>query len=174
MIHTLSYASPLGPLWLAEQDGALRGLWFRGQKYEGGSLFSQPPAVNSPPPLLTETARWLDEYFAGKNPDVSALPLAPAGSDFRQAVWQLLREIPYGQTTTYGALAAELARRTGRAKFSAQAVGGAVGHNPLSLLIPCHRVLGQGGLLTGYAGGLNKKAWLLTHEGASFTPPPLL
>jgi methylated-DNA-[protein]-cysteine S-methyltransferase len=114
---------------------------------------------------LVQARAWLDAYFAGLRPDIDALPLAPQGSAFRQAVWALLRAIPYGETTTYGDLARALAAQSGQTKVSAQAVGGAVGHNPLSIVVPCHRVLGRDGSLTGYAGGLDNKVKLLTLEG---------
>lgn len=114
---------------------------------------------------MTEAKRWLDVYFSGKMPDFMP-PLHPIGSDFRQEVWALLLQIPYGQTTTYGALAARLAAKHGTAHLSAQAVGGAVGHNPISLIIPCHRVVGASGSLIGYAGGVERKIQLLKLEGA--------
>lgn len=116
-------------------------------------------------PVFQEGKDWLEAYFAGERPDASQLALAPAGSPFRQAVWRMLREIPYGATTTYGEIARKMAALTGKPGMAAQAVGGAVGHNPISLIIPCHRVIGAGGSLTGYAGGLAQKVWLLRHEG---------
>jgi methylated-DNA-[protein]-cysteine S-methyltransferase len=135
-----------------------------GQKYFAQGL-SVTPQQHALPPVLAQARAWLDAYFAGQRPDVGDLPLAPQGSAFRQAVWALLRAIPYGQTTTYGDLARALAAQSGQTRVSAQAVGGAVGHNPLSIVVPCHRVLGRGGSLTGYAGGLDKKVKLLTLEG---------
>lgn len=162
MLYSAAYSSPLGPIALASDGEALTGLWFAGQKY-----FPAAPMVpRDDLSVLHAARRWLDAYFAGARPDVRALPLAPAGSDFRQLVWALLLEIPYGQTTTYGALAKQAAGALGLASMSAQAVGGAVGRNPISIVIPCHRVLGVDGSLTGYAGGLDKKQWLLAHEGA--------
>ena len=116
-------------------------------------------------PALSETGRWLDIYFTGKEPDFMP-PLHPIGSAFRQSVWKILLQIPYGQTTTYGEIARQLAEKQGRSKMSAQAVGGAVGHNEISILIPCHRVVGTSGSLTGYAGGINKKIRLLELEHA--------
>lgn len=116
--------------------------------------------------VLAAAKRWLDRYFAGEEPLPAELPLAPVGSPFRQAVWKLLCGIPYGETTTYGAIAKKLAPMLGRETMSAQAVGGAVAHNPISVIIPCHRVLGSDGSLTGYAGGIDKKIWLLKKEGA--------
>ena len=116
-------------------------------------------------PILAETKRWLDIYFTGREPGFLP-PLHPIGSAFRQSVWELLLRIPYGQTTTYGEIAQELAAKRGLARISAQAVGGAVGHNEISILIPCHRVVGMSGSLTGYAGGISKKAKLLELERA--------
>lgn len=118
--------------------------------------------------ILPRTKEWLDRYFAGKRPAISELALAPAGSEFRRAVWKILCEIPYGEVTTYGEIARKIAKQLGMESMSAQAVGGAVGHNPISIIIPCHRVVGSDGSLTGYAGGLEKKLWLLTLEGAVF------
>ena len=137
------YASPLGTIFLAADNGALAGLWLEGQKYFAATL----------------------DEAAVERDDLP--PLAPRGSDFRQAVWRLLLEIPYGQVTTYGALAQILRDRGISA--AAQAVGGAVGHNPISILIPCHRVVGADGSLTGYAGGVEKKRFLLALEGVDMT-----
>lgn len=162
MIHITHYRSPLGDMLLAEEGGALFGAWFQGQKYYPAAF---PEAKEQDTPTLDAAKAWLDAYFAGRRPDARSLSLAPHGSAFRQAVWQLLMEIPAGQVTTYGALAAKMAERTGRKTMSAQAVGGAVGHNPLGIFIPCHRVVGADGSLTGYAGGLDKKIQLLKLEG---------
>ena len=155
------YDSPLGGILLAADDDGLTGLWFDGEKYFADHLPAEHTEQETP--VLAQTARWLDIYFSGQEPDFTP-PLHPCGSAFRQEVWALLRQIPYGQTTTYGALAARLAAERGLAKMSAQAVGGAVGHNPISLIIPCHRVVGTDGSLTGYAGGIDKKARLLALE----------
>ena len=111
----------------------------------------------------------MDDYFAGNKPQLSKLPIAPIGGEFRQQVWKILTEIPYGELTTYGSIAKEVAKRMGKEKMSAQAVGGAVGHNPISIIIPCHRVVGSNGSLTGYAGGIEKKIKLLKHEGIDMT-----
>lgn len=164
MYGEIRYSSPLGTILLASEDDSLIGLWFEGQRYLGRT---RPAGLEArgEAPVLREAALWLDDYFAGRRPDPDRLPLAPIGSSFRRLVWRLLREIPYGETTTYGALAKETARRLGRETMSAQAVGGAVAHNPLSILIPCHRVVGADGSLTGYAGGLERKRALLTLEG---------
>lgn len=148
--------SPAGPLLLASDGNAITGLWLEGQKYFAAGLDTDAEE-NAALPVFRQTALWLDAYFARK--DLPALPpLAPAGSAFRLSVWERLREIPYGQTRTYGELSAAL-------HSSPRAVGGAVGHNPISILIPCHRVVGSDGSLTGYAGGLNKKKLLLKLEG---------
>ena len=164
MTVTCAYASPLGSLLLAAEREALTGLWLPGQKYYAAGL-PEDAAEDPSHPVLQTAAEWLDAYFAGDKPEISAVPLAPGGSDFQKLIWGLLREIPYGETTTYGALAAKAETRLGR-KTAARAVGAAVGRNPISIIIPCHRVLGADRSLTGYAGGLDKKEWLLRHEGA--------
>ena len=162
MIYTCKYISPLGEILLAADEIGLTGLWFEGQKYYARGL--DPESREMPLPVFDQTKSWLDLYFSGKEPDFMP-PLHPIGSDFRQEVWALLLQIPYGQTTTYGALAARLAAKHGTARLSAQAVGGAVGHNPISLIIPCHRVVGASGSLIGYAGGVERKIQLLKLEG---------
>lgn len=161
MIYTQHYESPLGGILLAADETGLTGLWFDGEKYYADNLAAEHEARDTQ--ALGAAKRWLDVYFAGKEPDFLP-PLHPIGSAFRQEVWQLLLEIPYGQTTTYGALARRLAERRGLRHMSAQAVGGAVGHNEISILIPCHRVVGTSGSLTGYAGGIDKKVKLLELE----------
>ena len=150
------YESPLGSILLAADQTGLTGLWFGGQKYFPS--FSDGDFFENETPVLTEAKHWLSLYFSGKEPDFLP-PLHPQGSSFRQAVWNVLLTIPRGQTMTYGEIARRLNVR------SAQAVGGAVGHNPISILIPCHRVVGSDGSLTGYAGGLARKEWLLHLEG---------
>ena len=162
MIVTQHYDSPLGGILLAADEIGLRGLWFDGQKYFARGL--PETCVEGDAPALSETKRWLDIYFTGQEPD-SLPPLHPVGSPFRQSVWEILLRIPYGKTVTYGEIARLLAEKFGRARVSAQAVGGAVGHNEISILIPCHRVVGTGGSLTGYAGGIDKKIRLLELEG---------
>ena len=158
MDYTAHYMSPIGGITLASDGKALVGLWFDGQKYFADVL-DPVHEERQDLEIFAETRRWLDIYFCGENPDF--LPnIALRGSGFRKAVWRKLLEIPYGQTTTYGVLARSMHCK------SAQAVGGAVGHNPLSLIVPCHRVVGTGGKLTGYAGGIDKKEWLLHMEGA--------
>lgn len=162
MIHTAYYDAPYGRYVMAAEDGALTGLWLEGQKYFPSDL---PEPSGEEAEIFARARRWLDAYFAGRQPEVSALPIAPRGSAFAQSVWQLLLEIPYGQTVTYGQLAKRLAEQRGLTRMSAQAVGGAVGHNPISVIIPCHRVLGAKKRLTGYAGGLDVKTFLLKLEG---------
>ena len=161
MLYTSCYSSPLGQLLLAGDEAGLTGLWFEGQKYYPHSL---PPACEARGlPLFEAARRWLDQYFAGREPDI-AVPLHFTGTAFQNEVWALLCEIPYGRTATYGEIAARLAAKRGVPHLSAQAVGGAVGRNKISLLVPCHRVIGANGSLTGYAGGLDRKARLLALE----------
>lgn len=166
MMFACYYDSPLGKLLLTADALGLTGLYFDGEKTEPGRL---PLArTERETPLLAETKRWLDVYFSGREPDFLP-PLHPAGSAFRQAVWALLLQIPYGQTTTYGAIARQLAAKQGIPKMSAQAVGGAIGDNKIAIVIPCHRVIGANGSLTGYAGGMNRKAALLELEHTDMT-----
>ncbi len=160
MLYTSHYASPLGGMTLVSDGTALVGLYFDGQKYAAEGLDATHTQKNLP--IFEEARRWLDVYFSGRKPDFTP-PTAPAGTAFQQSVWEILRTIPYGQTVTYGAIARRIEQNTGR-RISAQAVGGAVGRNPISILIPCHRVVGTNGSLTGYAGGLDKKAYLLRIE----------
>ncbi|MDD6024327.1 MAG: methylated-DNA--[protein]-cysteine S-methyltransferase [Oscillospiraceae bacterium] len=164
MEYTCSYQSPLGDMLLSGDEGGLTGAWFVGQKYFalGLKAHKENPAF----PVLRQAACWLDRYFRGENPELD-FPLHPVGTDFQKKVWQCLLEIPHGKTTTYGDIAKKLARSRGIDHMSAQAVGGAVGHNRISIIIPCHRVVGAGGSLTGYAGGLQKKLALLRLEGVS-------
>lgn len=155
------YRSPLGGILLAADEIGLTGLWFDGEKYFADNLPARHTVGETP--ILAETKRWLDIYFTGKEPGFLP-PLHPIGSAFRQSVWEILLRIPYGQTTTYGEIARQLAAERGLPRMSAQAVGGAVGHNEISILIPCHRVVGMSGSLTGYAGGISKKMKLLELE----------
>ena len=166
MVYASRYESPIGALLLAERDGKLIGVWIEGQKYFLGSLNEQTVEFADTPVLL-RTQRWLDRYFNGERPQISELPLAPEGSSFRKTVWQALCEIPYGETVSYKEIAQRIANRLNTDRMSAQAVGGAVGHNPISIIIPCHRVVGANGSLTGYAGGIRKKLQLLALEGAN-------
>ena len=160
------YNSPLGGILLAADEIGLTGLWFDGQKYFARDLPAEHVEQNTP--VLSEAKRWLDIYFTGREPDFTP-PLHPIGSVFRQAVWEILLQIPYGQTTTYGEIAQQLAAKLGLPRMSAQAVGGAVGHNEISIIIPCHRVVGTNGSLTGYAGGIDKKVKLLELEHTDMT-----
>ena len=160
------YRSPLGGILLAADEVGLTGLWFDGEKYFADNLPARHTVGETP--TLAETKRWLDIYFTGREPGFLP-PLHPIGSAFRQSVWELLLRIPYGQTTTYGEIAQELAAKRGLARISAQAVGGAVGHNEISILIPCHRVVGMSGSLTGCASGISKKAKLLELERADMS-----
>ncbi len=162
MHFTDHYSSPLGIITLACDGERLTGLWFEGQRYFGSTLLQA--YESAPLPLFDETRRWLDRYFAGKDPGERP-PLHLEGSPFRQTVWNMLQQIPYGTTVTYGEMAREIARRSGRSSMSAQAVGNAIGRNPISILVPCHRVVGSDGKLTGYAGGIHRKAALLRLEG---------
>ena len=161
MVSVCHYESPLGGMLLAADEAGLTGVWFVGQKYFARDLPGEHAEQETP--ILVETKRWLDMYFTGRNPDFLP-PLHPLGSAFRQSVWEFLLQIPYGQTTTYGELARQLAKKQGLPRMSAQAVGGAVGHNEISVIIPCHRVVGTNGSLTGYAGGIDKKVKLLELE----------
>lgn len=163
MYYSTLYSSPVGCLTLAGTAEALTGLWIEQQKYFGGTLTGEAVRTDDLPVFL-KTKEWLDRYFAGEKPQSAVLPLAPSGGAFRQMVWKLLQEIPYGQTVTYGELAKKAAALMGKEHMSAQAVGGAVAHNPISIIIPCHRVVGANGSLTGYAGGIERKRFLLEHE----------
>lgn len=158
MNHYQIIPSPLGPVTILSNGTALTGLWLTGQPAVTAG------AVEQEDPVLKKTALWLDRYFAGEVLDISGIPLAPVGTAFQMLVWEELQKIPYGGTTTYGRIATAVAARMGKARMSAQAVGGAVGRNPISVIIPCHRVLGADGRLTGYAGGLDKKRKLLDIE----------
>ena len=161
MAYVQHYDSPLGGILLAADESGITGLWFDGQKYFARDLPAERVEQNTP--ALAEAKRWLDIYFTGGEPDFTP-PLHPIGSGFRQAVWNILLQIPYGQTTTYGEIARQLAAKQGLARMSAQAIGGAVGHNEISIIIPCHRVVGTNGSLTGYAGGIDRKVKLLELE----------
>lgn len=168
MYYGTHYNSPLGDIFLACDGENIIGLWIEEQKYISSTM-PKDILEDDSIPVLQKGVQWLDDYFSGKKPDISCLPLAPAGGAFKQCVWSILMEIPCGSLTTYGEIARETARRMGKASMSAQAVGGAVGHNPISIIIPCHRVVGANGSLTGYAGGIDKKIWLLKHENVDMT-----
>ncbi len=156
-----TYRSPLGSITMASDGTSLTGLWFDGQKYFGSTLSANYEVKSLP--VLDMTKRWLDCYFNGQVPGFMP-PLYLNASPFRMAVWEILQNIPYGTVVTYGEIADRVAKQRGLKTMSAQAVGGAVGHNPISILIPCHRVIGNSGSLTGYAGGIDKKVRLLKLE----------
>ena len=156
------YSSPIGELSLVADDHYLFGIWVQEQTHFEKGLLAENLEEVTNHPILDQVISYLDAYFAGRDQDPSDLPLAPIGSDFEKRVWAYLQSIPYGQTVTYVQIAQDLQ------VASAQAIGGAVGRNPWSILVPCHRVLGAGKRLTGYASGVEKKAWLLEHEGADF------
>lgn len=161
-LYAAEYISPLGKLLLTGTEEGLLSLTLPGSR--------RPPCREegraAPLPCLRDAEEWLDAYFAGKRPDPGEVPVCLRGSEFQKRVWRLLEKIPYGETVTYGALAGALA---GEGRMSAQAVGGAVGRNPLPILLPCHRVVGARGDLTGYGGGMETKIWLLRHEGADMS-----
>lgn len=161
MEYTHHYMSPLGGITLASDGEALTGLWFDGQKYFEDSLSEEHEEKNLE--IFDITDKWLDIYFSGREPDFTP-PVSMKTTEFRKKVWKILLTIPYGKTMTYGEIAERIAKDSGKAKMSAQAVGGAVGHNSISLIIPCHRVVGTNGSLTGYAGGIEKKKKLLELE----------
>ncbi|GHT59667.1 methylated-DNA--protein-cysteine methyltransferase [Spirochaetia bacterium] len=160
--YTCSLDTPLGPMTAAAEGEALTGLWFVGQKYYPAKTdaWSNKPDY----PVFAALRAWLGAYFEGKQPPID-FPVNPQGTAFQNAVWEILLQIPYGKVSTYGEIAKQLAHKQNTASMSAQAVGGAVGHNPISLVIPCHRVVGADKSLTGYAGGLDKKEYLLKLEG---------
>lgn len=162
MQYTNYYHSPIGNITLASNGDKLTGLWFNNQKYYANTLTLEHEEKNLP--IFDQTKKWLDIYFHKKEPNFTP-PLYLNASPFRLAVWEILRAIPYGKTITYGEIAKKIAIQQKVQSMSAQAVGGAVGHNPISIIIPCHRVIGTNGSLTGYAGGINKKISLLLIEG---------
>lgn len=161
MQYISHYSSPLGNILLAADQTGLTGLWFEGQKYF--ALYLDEEHEEKELPVFEQTKQWLDIYFSGKEPDFH-VPLHFTGTDFQKEVWEILCTIPYGKTMTYGEIARQLAAKKGLPHMSAQAVGGAVGRNEISIIVPCHRVVGTNGSLTGYAGGIDKKVKLLTLE----------
>ena len=164
MQYISTYQSPIGKILLACDEIGLTGLWFEGEKFYALSLDKEHEEREMP--VFAQVKRWLDIYFSGREPDFMP-PLHMIGSSFQLSVWELLRKIPYGKTTSYGELAKCIAAKRNLPHMSAKAVGGAVGHNEISIIIPCHRVVGTNGSLTGYAGGLQKKIKLLTYEGVN-------
>ena len=169
MIYSTSVSSPLGELWLASDGENLIGVWNNNQKYHGQTLYKE--VVEKKDLEIFETTKnWLKRYFNGENPSISELSLkAGNSSEFKKDVWDILCKIPYGQVVTYGDIAKTMAKKRGKARMSSQAVGGAVGHNPISIIVPCHRVVGANGSLTGYAGGIDRKIKLLELEGVDTT-----
>lgn len=163
MTVAVSYPSPLGEMLLTADTAGLTGLWFVGQKYFPQDLEENRQKADLP--IFQEVKRWLDIYFSGREPDFMP-PLHLTGTPFQKEVWDILLTIPYGKTLTYGDIANQLAAKRGLTYMSAQAVGGAVGRNPVSIIVPCHRCVGSKGQLTGYAGGIDKKKALLALEKA--------
>lgn len=155
------YQSPLGGMTMASDGTSLIGLWFDGQKYFADTIEKNTPQKDLP--IFKQTDKWLDIYFSGKSPEFTP-PLTMHTTPFRKCVLEIMLTIPFGRTMTYGEIADKIAKQKGIEKMSAQAIGGAVGHNSISLIIPCHRVVGSNGNLTGYAGGLDKKIKLLEIE----------
>ena len=167
MIYISHYSSPLGNILLASKNNELIGLWFEGQKYYLASINGEMQEKNDEE-IFLKTKDWLDRYFKGEQPNIKELSLNPIGSDFRKKVWKILCDIPYGKTITYKEIADKISKERGLKSMSAQAIGGAVGHNPISIIIPCHRVIGSNGKLVGYALGLDMKKYLLDLESAVF------
>lgn len=163
MLYKTYYKSPIGNLMLVSDGDNLVGLYMENQKYYLNGIKQELTSKDNLQ-VFENTKKWLDRYFAKENPSIKEIPLAPIGGEFRQKVWKILCEIPYGKTTTYGEIAKRIAKEMDKEKMSAQAVGNAVGHNPISIIIPCHRVVGKYGSLTGYAGGIEKKRILLELE----------
>ena len=169
-MHYLShYESPLGTMTMAGDGDHLTGLLFDGQKYDRSTI-TDDAVVQPDLPVFTQTVQWLDAYFEGADPGFTP-PIRIEGSDFRKMVTSIMLSIPFGTTSTYARIAAEVARRTGRKQMSAQAVGGAVGRNPITLIVPCHRVVASNGSLRGYAGGVDRKERLLKMEGVNMSDP---
>lgn len=166
IIYITYYDSILGKLTIAGDGENIIGLWIEGQKYFADTIKNENIIKKDDISIFIKTKEWLDRYFRGERPDIKELKLSPKGSEFRQNVWKILCRIPYGQTITYGKIAKEIAKLMNKNSMSAQAIGNAVGHNPISIIIPCHRVVGTNGGLTGYAGGIDKKRGLLELENA--------
>lgn len=166
MTYVYHYHSPLGGITVSSNGSEITGLWFDGQKYFGDTL--PKDYEEKALPVFEKTKKWLDIYFSGKAPDFTP-PLRMETTAFRRDVWKIMLNIPFGKTMTYSEIAGIIAKRKGLARMSAQAVGNAVGHNAISLIIPCHRVVGTSGSLTGYAGGIEKKVWLLTLENVDIS-----
>lgn len=168
MLYSTEFQSPIGLLTLASDGRNLLGLWVEGQKYFAHTI-TEPMMKKDDLEIFVSAKILLDMYFAGEDVDFSEIPLAPKGSDFRQKVWRILCTIPYGEVITYGDITKEILRITGKKSMSSQAIGGAVGHNPISIIIPCHRVVGTDGSLKGFASGIENKIRLLDLEGVDLS-----
>ena len=168
MYYFSEFELPVGKYRIVSDGESIVGMWSVGQKYDRSSMTADMEE-NDNLPVFIQTKNWLDRYFAGEKMEIHELSLAPQGNEFQKLVWKYLCDIPYGETTTYGEIAKKVARDMGRERMSAQAVGGTVGRNPIGIIIPCHRVIGKDGSLTGYAGGLDIKVKLLTLEGLNVT-----
>ncbi len=167
MLYKTTKNTPIGNITLCSDGKSIAGLWIENQKYFAQTA-KEEMIENADLAVFERAIDWLNRYFAGEMPDISEIPLSPEGSEFRKAVWKVLCAIPYAKVTTYGEIARKISAETGK-KTSARAVGGAVGHNPISIIIPCHRVIGANGNLTGYAGGIGLKVRLLEHEKANLS-----
>ena len=167
MIYTSLYASPVGCILLAANDNSLVGLWIDKQKYYYN--LKDECIQNNNHPILVQTKEWLTRYFNKEKPKINELKLSLNGTDFQKKVWKILVGIPYGKTITYKDIAKQIIKETKVKNMSSQAIGNAVGHNPISIIIPCHRVVGTNGSLTGYAGGINIKKYLLKHENVEMS-----
>lgn len=168
MLYASYYKSPIGNLLIATKNNKIVGLWLENQKYYL-SKFKEEIQIDDNLKIITKTKKWLDCYFAKKKPSISDLELDIEGSEFQKLVLQKLINIPYGEISTYKKIATEIAKDKNLKSISSQAVGSAIAHNPISIIIPCHRVIGTNGNLTGYAGGINNKIYLLNHEGVNTT-----
>ena len=168
MTYKTTFISPIGSIILASDGENLTGLWNENQKYHGEQKY-QNMIIQNELDVFYQTKKWLDAYFAGQAPSLKDIHMLPMGSQFRQIVWNILLNIPYGKVITYGDIAKKVVQKTGKQNMSSQAVGGAVGHNPISVIIPCHRVVGSNGSLTGYAGGIQTKIKLLELEGVDIS-----
>lgn len=168
MINIGSYESPIGDIIIATKENNIIGLWIENQKFFLSSI-TEEMIENNEEESIKKAKIWLDKYFNKEKPDIKELPLNPTGTKFQLKVWKILKEIPYGKTITYKDIADKIAKEKKIKRMSSQAVGGAVGHNPISIIIPCHRVVGSNGSLTGYAGGLDIKVKLLMHEDVDMT-----
>ena len=168
MFYKTMHPSPIGTLTLASDGEVLVGLWMEGQKYHGDTIYNDM-IIKDDLLVFDDTKKWLDKYFAGVRPNQSDIRVAPIGSEFRRKIWGYLCEIPYGTLPTYGEIAKKIAPGAGNAQTYSRAVGGAVGHNPISIIIPCHRVVGSDGCLTGFSAGLHVKIKLLELEGVDMS-----